>query len=996
MPPVIPGSKLAVIGGGRLCKSLLEMFAKDIFRPWRPEILAVSDPNPHAAGLQIAKSMGIFTSGNFRDLYRLKELDIIMALTREDSLLEVIQSTKPPQVKLIDYYEAMLLLDLLRIEERKIAIQQETRKAIGDPQKIDALIEQFSDQFAQITKVRSHYSKRIRQERLERERILAQIIQGNTIPTFVINKEHIVTHWNRACEKLTGYLADEIVGTDNQWLPFRAEKRPIMADVIVDDLDPSEIQKYYGDRWKRSDLIEGAYQATDYFPHFGDSGKWLFFTAAPIKAPDGTIIGAIETLWDRTEERQAQEQREQDTKALAAQAQKLMESERIMTQIIQGSTIPTFVINKDHIVTHWNRAMERLSGFTADEIVGTNRQWEPFWEKERPSMADVILDQTPVEEIKKLYGAQWRESALIRDAYEAEVFFPKLAQNGRWCYFTAAPLKSPDGTIIGAIETLWDKTEDKKAEEERERHNRELSALCAIYSALGSSLKLDRNLRDATQELVNYLGVDSVCIFLLRDDSFQLGFSYGLSQNLCRDVILTTFDTVLHQVAQTGEAVFLEGLKAGSGSAMDLLAKEAFRSLAFIPLSGKAQEVFGVLQIGNRQAARFTVEQKHVLDLSGNRIGAAIENAQLHEQYRKSEEKYRSLFDNDPNPIFIIDPRNLEILDFNERAQECYGYSRDELLGMSFLGIGDPEDTEMTAGLTDVSNEQSILFSKKRHFRKGGLPFFVNVHVCHADYGHQDVLIASTTDITESIEKETQLIQASKMTTLGVMAAGMAHEINQPLNVIQVSADFLLKTIAKGLAPDPTDLKTLAQDIRSNVQRAADIIKHMRDFSRLSEGVHSKVDINKPIQDVFKVFGHQLKVHQVELVLDLDPALPPIMAEHNRLEQVFINLVTNAVDAMDEKAAANPDQNCEKRLHIHTFAEKETIVVTVSDTGTGMPPEVINKIFEPFFTTKEVGKGTGLGVSISYGIVKDYNGTIDIQSEPGKGTTFTLRFPVTA
>jgi C4-dicarboxylate-specific signal transduction histidine kinase len=231
------------------------------------------------------------------------------------------------------------------------------------------------------------------------------------------------------------------------------------------------------------------------------------------------------------------------------------------------------------------------------------------------------------------------------------------------------------------------------------------------------------------------------------------------------------------------------------------------------------------------------------------------------------------------------------------------------------------------------------------------------------------------------------------MTTLGTMAAGMAHEINQPLNVIQVCADFFLKMINKGVRIGDEELKTLANDIRSNVQRAAGIIKHMRDFARQSEVVTTQVNINDPVRDVFKVLGHQLKVHQVELKLDLDPDIPPILAEHNRLEQVFINLVTNAVDAMDEKGTRMGDQPWDRILEIRSFAEDDLVVVTVSDSGTGMPQEVFDKIFEPFFTTKEVGRGTGLGVSISYGIVKDYNGTIDIKSEPGAGTTFELRFP---
>jgi C4-dicarboxylate-specific signal transduction histidine kinase len=185
----------------------------------------------------------------------------------------------------------------------------------------------------------------------------------------------------------------------------------------------------------------------------------------------------------------------------------------------------------------------------------------------------------------------------------------------------------------------------------------------------------------------------------------------------------------------------------------------------------------------------------------------------------------------------------------------------------------------------------------------------------------------------------------------------------------------------------------MANDIVANVERATGVIKHVRDFARQSEPVRSKVNINDPIRDVFKVLGHQLKVHDIDVQLDLDPGVPDIMAEHNRLEQVFINLVSNAIDAMDEKSKRADSHDLVKQLSLKSFVQDNHVIVQVSDTGTGMSEEVKNKIIEPFFTTKKVGKGTGLGVSISYGIVKDYGGSMDIDSELGRGTTFKLTFP---
>jgi len=363
-------------------------------------------------------------------------------------------------------------------------------------------------------------------------------------------------------------------------------------------------------------------------------------------------------------------------------------------------------------------------------------------------------------------------------------------------------------------------------------------------------------------------------------------------------------------------------------------------------------------------------------------------------ELRVSEEKYRLLFNANPDPIFIIDRAKFRILDVNERTLERYGYSREELLEMSFDNLGHKPTGEVISGFKELLPGECGFFTKKRHTHKDGRSFYVNITVCPAIYMGMAALIVATTDITESVEKEAQLIQAGKMTTIGTMASGIAHELNQPLNVLKIGSDFLLKMIRRREKIDIEELKTVAEEMSGHVDRASGIINHLREFSRVSTPVRSLMDINKPIQDVFKVLGQQLRLHQVEIKLDLAKDLPPIMADHNRLEQVFINMVTNALDAIDEKVEKMGTKAGGMSITIKSFLEDGRVVVMVSDTGIGIPDHIKDKIFEPFFTTKEVGRGTGLGMSISYGIVHDYGGTIDVKSEAGLGTTFELRFPV--
>jgi PAS domain S-box-containing protein len=986
-------SKIAIIGGGRFCKIFLEYLYDKNFMDRSPTLLGVADINPHAEGLLFADRMGIFTTRDYRELYRLENLQVLIEMTDDVSLGDTIQKTKPEGVELIDHIEARAIWSSLQLERQKRQALKELKQHEAVTPSILAHFEKFADRLAKVIKKRNARYLEIEKGLIEGERTLVQIIQGSTMPTFVIDKNHIVTHWNKAMERLSGTPAEEIVGTNRQWAPFWEKERLTMADVILGQADQDTIRNLYGTSWRKSALIEGAYEAEYFFPNLGPNGKWCWFTAAPIKAPDGTIIGAIETLWDKTEDKKAEQDRERHTRLLTETARALAESERTMTQIIQGSTIPTFVINENHLVTHWNKALERLTGYSADEMVGTRKQWKAFYRNERSTMADVILDQVDEDQIRTLYGTKWRQSSLIEGAYEAEDFFPHFGQSGKWIWFTASPIKAPNGRVAGAIETLWDKTEDKKAEEEREQRTRELSALCSIYTSLNASEKFDEGIHNAIQIVMDFLGADGICIYMLDNNGkYNLRYGFGFSEEACFRIRVLDDSSIIHQVAKSNRFTVYENLPEGCSDEICFLEEYKLVSLAYIPIHAEEKKTFGVIRIGSRRPGQFTYGQQDILELIGSRIGVSIENAILQEQYIKSEEKYRTLFNSDPHPIFILDTRTHRIRDVNQRALDCYGYSREEMLGLDFLELSD-RDEELAEALEELSLDKSLLFAKRKHYRKGRHPFYVNVNISLAKYGESEVVIASTPDITESVEKETQLIQASKMTTLGQMAAGIAHEINQPLNVIQVCADFFLKMIDRGQTIGEDDLKSMASDIGKNVQRAAAIIQHMRDFARQSVAARNKININDPIRDVFKVLGHQLRVHQVELVLELDPAIPPIMADHNRLEQVFINLVTNAVDAMDEKQGRPEYGNSEKLLKIKSFAENGVVSVTVSDNGIGMSNEVIGKLFEPFFTTKDVGKGTGLGVSISYGIVKDYEGTIEINSKIGEGTTFKVKFP---
>jgi PAS domain S-box-containing protein len=390
---------------------------------------------------------------------------------------------------------------------------------------------------------------------------------------------------------------------------------------------------------------------------------------------------------------------------------------------------------------------------------------------------------------------------------------------------------------------------------------------------------------------------------------------------------------------------------------------------------------------------------------------------------RESEEKYRFLFDNGPFPIFVIDSDDMRILDVNARAVEEYQYTRDELLAMSFADLGLDQDREHTQGLLKrLFPTEVTLLPVLQHMRLDGSAFMVNFQARLCRYRDRPAIIAAVWDVTERLEKHAMLIQASKMATLGEMATGIAHELNQPLNVIRLGCDYLVKKIRTGRPLSVADLTLVHGELTSSVDRASRIINHLRDFGRKPEDTMFPIDVNQPIRNVFTLVGTQLLAKGIRWELDLEDDLPRVTGDQNRLEQVFINLVLNARDAIlaqmtfsgssvEPESKAKSDRLANEagslliprgphmegtsghEMRVKSFFCHGRVVVSMSDTGPGIPKELRDKIFEPFFTTKEPGRGTGLGLSISYGIVKEHQGTIEVVADKTPGATFKLTFP---
>jgi len=364
---------------------------------------------------------------------------------------------------------------------------------------------------------------------------------------------------------------------------------------------------------------------------------------------------------------------------------------------------------------------------------------------------------------------------------------------------------------------------------------------------------------------------------------------------------------------------------------------------------------------------------------------------ELENKLAQSEKKYYAIFNNIPNPVFVLDVDTLVILDCNGRATRVYGYAYEELSGRSFMDLFPAEERQRCRDLFRHADE----IEQVRHLNKSGDIFFVHLRLSPSEYQDRRVLLVTTSDITDRIDAELRLVQAGKMATLGEMATGIAHELNQPLTVIKSASNYFMKKI-RNQQPIPAEvLSEMAAEIDRHVDRAATIINHLRQFGHKPRIESAPLQVNTVLKSAFDMFSQQLKLRQIDVLWELDEHLPHVLAEAGRLEQIFINLLLNARDAIEEKwDSSNTAPGEVKRIRLKTYARGGRILIEVTDTGIGIAAGDVDRIFEPFFTTKKVGDGTGIGLSITYSIVKEFGGTIRVASTPGKGASFILSFPI--
>ena len=561
--------------------------------------------------------------------------------------------------------------------------------------------------------------------------------------------------------------------------------------------------------------------------------------------------------------------------------------------LLQGLPIPTFVIDHDHRVMFWNRALEELSGIKAEDVVGTRQHWRAFYGSERPCMADLLVDESP-ETVPRWYTEKYIKSKLIDEAYEATDFFPDLGDRGKWLRFTAAVIRNENGALVGAVETLEDITEAKGTE----------AALLKAHENLESKV------RARTRELAR--------------------------ANKALQAELRERERAEKALMETTEQLSL-----------------ILTSLPIVSFTCSAGKNFKTTFVSNS-----------IREITGYTPQRFVEN-----------------------PLFW--------------QEHIHPDDREKILaGLRAALPGGAYQCEYRFQTADGSHRW---FSDYRR-------------LIRLNNRSRNYMVGAWRDITEDrrIRQEgelrlQQMLQSHKLTALGEVVAGVAHEINNPVSFIAYNIPLLEEMwnavepiLASDGASHPDwgdkgisyvevsmNMKEIIEEFKIASQRIKRVVSGLKEFARTDESVQKKpVQISEVIQGVLIIVGAQIRKTVSRLDRYIDSNLPPIQGQFQKLEQVIANLLINAHQSIpaDRKGRIVITGRYLERL--------KAILVEIEDNGAGMEQDILDHIFEPFYTTRRDKEGTGLGLSISYGLIKDHHGLIGVLSRPGLGSRFSVFLPV--
>jgi len=680
----------------------------------------------------------------------------------------------------------------------------------------------------------------------------------------------------------------------------------------------------------------------------------------------------LETL-HRTEHRKAEQLRR--INAISRQITAILDVERLVDTVIHQASKTfdfetlSFGVIERGMVTFWGRPLAGQSEPVEQSLFWTlTRQGhQVFVHSQTPSPTncpyDLIFPLRAADQLVGFWVAVWKQDAEVRE--ENLPYLESLAAQ------TAIVLENAH------LYTLAERADE-----------------LAFINRIGAASKQSLNLKETIQSVlicVQSLYTPSlhaqlveICLF---DEQGHCQQAFSLVGNDFFQSQTSILGTEF--VARVGAAplILYDRTQVGRLCPQDPAQLE-LHSILGVPLNFGAHPI-GVLSVAGDKPYTFNVNDGRLLQIAGRQVAMAIENARLFHQVEDKQNTIEAsrntllaVFDSILDGIYIID-RNRKILAINRTQAGRTGHTFGQLVGQP-AEQAFPESQRAIACIEETfANGQPTTHTERIPSNTGPTTEW-NIHTYPVsnDGGELDYVVVVARDVTEQRQLEASLIQAEKMASVGQLAAGIAHEINNPMTVISANIQILREELpAANLLYESVELIDRAST------RAAEIVRNLLRFSRPEQFEFAPIDLNLSITDTLSLVRQQLTRLHIDLVAELAPDLPPIWASINYLRIVWLNLILNARDAICEKQDGGT-------IKITSARQEECVIVQISDDGIGIPHDVLKRIYDPFFTTKPPDQGTGLGLFNCYRAVEQHHGEIRAKSKPEIGTTFEIRLPI--
>ncbi len=505
--------------------------------------------------------------------------------------------------------------------------------------------------------------------------------------------------------------------------------------------------------------------------------------------------------------------------------------------------------------------------------------------------------------------------------------------------------------------------------------NRELQALNTVAELTTQAVTLAEIFPKALKQTLKMIPAKGAGLYLSRNNSQAVELQWQEhAPQLPRTVPLDSCPSLLLEDARDLPSSLAE---AACGH-ISLFTGEACGRCLSVPLCCRGR-VLGVITFAQVEFTDIPAEMHGLLSSVGRQIGIAIESLQSREKLLQSKELLQSVFDGITDPVILLD-RDCRIRMVNGAFLKRYGLQVHMVLDLKYDELAAASDCPCPLHCIEAVLRSKAPVTEEVQSR-GGEIFLVHFYPI-TDETHEVVsVVRYARDITDQKRVEQQIHKAEKLASLGQLAAGVAHEINNPLGVILCYTDLLKRQ----LDSFPQGLKDVGT-IEKHAVNCQRIVSDLLKFSRGHATSKHLTSLNRSIEEVVELLANQFRREKIEVFLDLDPSLPFINMDGDKMKQAYVNLFMNSVQAMPGEGTI--------RVSTRHIAALDQIRIDFWDSGKGIAPDVIGRVFDPFFSTKPAGEGTGLGLSVTYGIIRDHQGEIHVESEPGKWTQFTILLPV--